>query len=98
MNDDVEQVTCPVCGKLIEVVLCWEEADYSVASSAAGRAASPSRTPRASSIAPSNNARRSWTRRSHSMATSRLTTAHFRFAPASPIDTVVVTDTKGNSQ
>ena len=30
MNDDVEQITCPVCGKIIEVVLCWEEADYSV--------------------------------------------------------------------
>lgn len=30
MNDDVEQVTCPVCGRIIEVVLCWEEADYSV--------------------------------------------------------------------
>jgi hypothetical protein len=30
MNDDVEQVACPVCGKIIEVVLCWQEADYSV--------------------------------------------------------------------
>jgi hypothetical protein len=30
MNDDVEQVSCPICGKIIEVVLVWEEADYSV--------------------------------------------------------------------
>jgi hypothetical protein len=24
MNEDVEQVTCPVCGKIIEVVLDWQ--------------------------------------------------------------------------
>jgi hypothetical protein len=30
MNDDVEQVCCPRCGKIIEIILVWEEADYDV--------------------------------------------------------------------
>jgi C4-type Zn-finger protein len=30
MNDDTEQVPCPVCHRLITVVLVWEDADYSV--------------------------------------------------------------------
>jgi hypothetical protein len=30
MNDDTEQVACPVCGRLITVVLVYEAADYSV--------------------------------------------------------------------